>query len=460
MAIFTALAAAFFPASSRADLDVLSIVQDQTTAAMEKVDNIVKKYTGIQFNLQELSLNRNILSQVKDKVTSELKSRANSFYSNAKNQLKTGLENETQAFLKSSLGGVSLPGIGSCVNIGSFVNPKMSVALGETYLKKQHQQNDMQYMAAVDERSNKEVIENLATVYANALVGRKRIMDENKGSVSSAADGLESAGSGKPDEEKIQEIISQNDILCAEEDDKTQDMKDVNVVKRLYYIKMMCANHRWLKIQETIATYQAAKAKVDMNQGLVDDVSAITGLLPEDAAANGGNTQGSAASPAAAQSLSPQQICGGLDLSSLKDVAKNVKNGDWKGAAGSLAGGAADALDATGNSALAGQIRGGRDLANTGENLANGGSWQDVINNSATVLDDIDDAEGGDARRKKAEDDRAVREAIEKQNAENLQKGLENLKQQDEKRKQAECQKCRANAAKTGSGCITECSFK
>ena len=87
------------PSTAKADLDVLSIVQDEITSITQKVDAVIKQYVNVQANLQELSLNRNIVSQIRDKVKTELKAKTQQFYKDVKDMAMA----EGMMFLKSCL---------------------------------------------------------------------------------------------------------------------------------------------------------------------------------------------------------------------------------------------------------------------------------------------------------------------------------------------------------------------
>ena len=62
-----------FPKISRADLDVLSIVQDNFKVFEEKASTVLEQYKGYQVKLQELSLNRDIVSNLRDNVEQEIR---------------------------------------------------------------------------------------------------------------------------------------------------------------------------------------------------------------------------------------------------------------------------------------------------------------------------------------------------------------------------------------------------
>lgn len=251
----------FFPKISLADADVLAVIQDYVTSATEKVNYVVKQYNNIQSNLQELSMNRDIVSQIKDEVKADLKARAMQFWGDAKDVPLA----DSMVFLKSSLNSVSLPGVDQYINMGEFVNPQLTAAVGETYLKKRHRQNDMQEIIAQDERNNNLMVDNLAILFANSLVHRKQIIDEDP--CSCVADGTKDCSKQK--------------AACDKKNEELNSLKDVSSVKEKYYETMTNAHYRWFKIKEAMAQYAKMKGEGLMNQGNQDDVSAITGVVEE-----------------------------------------------------------------------------------------------------------------------------------------------------------------------------------
>ena len=256
------------PGIARADVDVISNISDAMNTVMEKANEVTKRYTTIQANLQELSLNRNIITQLRDKAENELKSRAAKFY----NDQKDALMSQGMMFLKSSLSSISLPGIGKYVDMGAFVNPKLSSVMGNTYLKKQHQKDDVKYTMEADLRSNNLMIENEAVLFANSLVRRVQIIEEDP---CRCMDSKKKLISDMPK-------CTQTEVdKCNEMENELKNMKDVASVKQKYFDTMFTAHNRWLRIQEALSVYSKMGDEGELNKGNVDDVTAITGEMPE-----------------------------------------------------------------------------------------------------------------------------------------------------------------------------------
>lgn len=409
LAIFIATVLVVFPKTSKADLDVLSIAQDQITSITEKVEAVVKQYTQAQASLQELSLNRNIVSQLKDKVKSELKSRAMSFYGDLKDVAMA----EGMAFLKTSLSSVSLPGVGQYIDLGAFVNPKLTVAVGKTYLKKRHKKNDVQSTIAQDERSNNLMIDNLAVLFANSLVHRKQIIDEDPCSCV--------AEEGRDCSEEKQK--------CEDQEKEFNEMNDVNVVKNKQYEVMLNANHRWLKVKEAVAMYAKMSAEAMMNQGNIDDISAVTGEIDDseeeeeednsadelqalmqdkinpldladsvkgsldkikngdftgvfsDAMGTATNLYGNAPGSWDSVTKAMQEVTTGADA--LNNAYHNAENGNWGGALNSALGGAGNIVGSTGNEGLGNVFNNAAGGAGNALNSALDGNWGNAIGYAA-----------------------------------------------------------------------------
>jgi len=405
------------PSTAKADLDVLSIIQDEITSITEKVDAVVKQYVNIQANLQELSLNRNIVSQIRDKVKDELKNKAQQFYKDMKDMAMA----EGMMFLKSSLSSISLPGIGQYVDMGAFVNPKLQVAVGQTYLKRQHKHDDIKYIAAMDETSNNLMVDNAATLFANSLVRRVQIIEEDPCRC------VDAKGSLITDMPKC----TSNEVsACKNKQDELKNMADVNTVKQKYYETVWNAHHRWLKISEAMSAYKKMQNEGELNQGNIDDVSDITGAKEEDeekeedasedtiaammqkqreansqALANGisttlqsikngdaagalGNALGSAAdvygnAPGSWQSVTDGLKTGATGVTTLNNMYNNAQNGNWGGMADSALAGAATITSQYGADNAAGILTGASNGAGNALNSALNGDWSNAVNAAA-----------------------------------------------------------------------------
>ena len=289
-----------FPKTSRADLDILSIFQDVLKTFQEKMNTVVHTYLGYQINLQELALNGNIVEQLKSQVKQELDARSAAFLGDLKNQAGSAF-NE---FLNTRLNNVSLPGVASGVNLGSYVSPQLKQQVGLTYFKRQNVQNDVQVTVATDLKNNNLLVENLAIIFANGLVNRKKLMDE--------------AASIKEEDDK------------QEKEDKESN-PDVNTVKWRYGEALRRANHRWLEIMGFEAAYRKTLSEMLMTGGRIDDISEIIGEDEKKAMEN-----------MASGANQPNNPLGGINPADLGNIGKNIlndiKNGNYSNAFNNAAG--------------------------------------------------------------------------------------------------------------------------
>lgn len=246
-----------FPKTSKADLDILSIFEDALKTFQEKMNTVVHTYLGYQINLQELTMNGDIVNQLKSQVQSELQSRGAAFLQNA----TSGLASDFPEFLNTRLSGVSLPGINSHLNLGSYVSPQLKQQIGQAYFKRQNVNNDVQVNMALDLQNNNLQVDNLGVIFANALVNRKRLMTETAN--------------------------------IKKEDEEEQKNPDVKTVMWRYGEILRRANHRWLEILSFEAAYRKTLSEMLLTGVRIDDLSEIIGEDEKDLLKNiGGGTPG------------------------------------------------------------------------------------------------------------------------------------------------------------------------
>ncbi|MBP5215397.1 MAG: hypothetical protein J6039_02440, partial [Alphaproteobacteria bacterium] len=61
-----------YPSPARADLDLLSLIQDELASLKEKVNMVLKEYVNIEAQLQELSSGRGAINILRDKYAGRL----------------------------------------------------------------------------------------------------------------------------------------------------------------------------------------------------------------------------------------------------------------------------------------------------------------------------------------------------------------------------------------------------
>ena len=353
----------FVPSTAKADIDVLSAIQDTITSYMGKVNSIVKKYVSIQLKLQELSLNRNIISQLRDQVKTQLKEQAMKFVDEFKDMAMA----ELTTFVKTSLSSVTLPGIGQYIDLGAFVNPKLRVAVGETYIKRQHKNSDVAYNLQKDNERNDQIIKNIAILFANSLVRRVQIIEDNPCRCVGANGELVSDMPKCTNEEKT---------ACEKEKKELSELKDVNVVKQKYFDKITSGHHRWNRISEAYSAYKKMVSEAELGHGNVEDISEVTGVTEENKEEE--NTESANAINKYMQDVQKQREQNTLALQGMvTNSISQIKNGDYMGAAAGAMGAATNIYgNAPGSWS---SVTKAMKETTTGLNAAN-----DVLNNTKT----------------------------------------------------------------------------
>ena len=166
------LSAVFFllPCAVKADIDFASIIQDKLSTVEEEVNKVLKQYTNIQVHIQEFRNNRDILNTLKDKAKQEIAAR--------KAKLIQTVRAQT----------VSLKGIGSNLNMGDFVGADLVAATRSKYTKKKDAKKDFEKVKEHQREMNKMLVENVATLYARALVKRYEMQEDESKALEKEAD--------------------------------------------------------------------------------------------------------------------------------------------------------------------------------------------------------------------------------------------------------------------------------
>ena len=299
MAIFAGILV-LFPRTSKADIDVLSSIQDSIASGMEKVNKVVKDYTGFQFQLQELSVNRDMLGQLKQQTIGALQARAAS--------LKSSLQGKISEFINTKMDSFSLPGIKEQINMGDYAPPALKTAIAAKYVKKAHTSNDLAVTAELDLRNNNLRIENAATLYANAIVNRRQLTAKLKEDVTGAAN---------------QNLLNPND-------DKGSQDQLPKLTERYSKISRD-ANHRWVNILSSMSRYHGLLSESSITQKPVDNLTDVIGSEPVD----------DGSGPADPFSMAGSNSRG-ISIGDVVSTFNKVKSGDYTGALGNVVGGYAN----------------------------------------------------------------------------------------------------------------------
>lgn len=344
--IMTALLAmlVLFPKTSRADLDILSIAQDALKTFQEKANTLVQQYIGVQVNLQELALNRDAVSNLRDSVKNQLEAKANKFIGDAKDAAWAGVKE----FFNTQMSSVTLPGINTAISLGPYTSPEMKQKVGKSYMKRTNVNNDVLVTKAQDERNNNLMVENLAIIYANALVTRKKMMEEE---------------AGDSEDENAEEKT--------EENDETSNNSDVSTVQFRYAQTARHASYLWMQLLRFESTYRKSSNEMLITQGRQDDISEIIGKNEDEV-----DTQG--LEDTAADIAKSRKSVDVLALREQWDSGvEALKRGDYAGVLGS-AGKAYDIGAVEGNKDLNNMVQQGVSGAGAAYNNAKNGNWGGV----------------------------------------------------------------------------------
>ncbi|MBP1532423.1 MAG: hypothetical protein ILA52_02880 [Alphaproteobacteria bacterium] len=268
------------PKVSRADIDFLALASDKIRTFEAEITTKLETYHYLQGELQAINLNRSIVDQIRERVDSELKSRALKFYSDASDELKS----RAIEFLDSKLSNVALPGLAQNVNFGPLVTPQLQNAIGLSYVRRRKINDDVRQTMAQEIKNNKMIVENMATLYANALVARKRIIDEQK----------------KLEKEEETEATDLPTLL-----------EDYSRIQRR-------ANHRWINILSLYANDMQQEGEARITNFQVDDIEDISGPLT------------SSFMPSGIELPKGKDISGIVNgIGNARSIYENAKHGNW-----------------------------------------------------------------------------------------------------------------------------------
>lgn len=224
--IIFAMILVLYPRVSKADLDLASIVQDTLSTVQENVNKIVKQYTGLEINLQELAKNRDALKGLKDQALQLAKDQAAAFVCNIK------------------VSDLNLKGVKDKIK-GNQSTAELKAAVHEEYVKKGKVLDDIKQAEEQVEKNNQLMAENIAATFARSLVNRKKIMEEAK-------------------------------TLENEESNALSDLP--SIIERYKTINAR-ANSRWRTILEASVSFEQQLAQDDiMQMKLLDEETALETL--------------------------------------------------------------------------------------------------------------------------------------------------------------------------------------
>lgn len=304
---------ALFPYASFADFDPTTFIQDQLITHQEQINTIIKNYTGKELDIQQLTNSPNKLKNLKK--------------SGIKLAIGAAVKYAPQMIIRSK----TLKGISGKVQ-GSFATPELTNAVNNQMARNNQVNNDAQKARERREKLNKLQVENVAVLYAKALVTRRSIINE--------------AEQLNEEEKQLKELIE--DCSGSTEGGTGNDSGKceglIPALMKSYSQTVDRANSRWRSILDFTANYYGQKASVEY-LGV-----SISRADKDEQAAEEAAKKGQANSPDLAQGLQNGNGTNSLldpdkgkDLFNKgKDIYGKVKNGDYGGALGEAGGIAGD----------------------------------------------------------------------------------------------------------------------
>ena len=358
-----------YPTASKADMDLLSMVQDIIGEIQERLNLVLVQYTGMQVDLAMLVTDRG------------------AFLDNLRDQAKALALDKAMALADNiKIGTFEMPGITDKITTGLYVTPELQNALAATYLKRSEKNVD-QFADAIAEfeKNNDCAIENLAALFAEAIVHRKEMEKE-----------------ATTKEDGTNETTANQDAST----DRTTEL-----VKK-YMDNSKKANERWIKVMAATAKQEEHVSRIRMTEIKLDELSDITGNLEDNVVApvNLAQLRGNGASllsiynagSSAFNNIQSGNYAGALSdiagsaidingednnivssvvtgANSVQDAYYSAEGGDWGGALGALGGGAGGILGENGFEDIGGAIAGSSGMVGSAVNSAVEGDWVDAV---------------------------------------------------------------------------------
>ena len=322
-----------FPRAAKADIDILSSIQDEMSGFMEVVNKEIKDFTGFQFNLQELSLNRNILTQFHEQTIGAY----NAKVAEIKGRLKTELSEMTLEFINTKMDSFSLQGITKNINLGDYVTPALKSAIATQYVKKADMNNDVQNTVALDNRNNNLRVENISVAFANSTVNLRQLANKM---------------AGKTDEGEV--------------DDDNTAQEQLPMLKERYAKLSRDANHRWINVLSSSSRIQGLMSEVKVTQKPVDNLTDVLGEEPQ-----------------AEEGMGILPAGGGISWDDLKKAYNSAKSGDYAAAFGGVSGVASNFGISEGTINTLSNVAAGATTASNAYKSAKSGNWGDALTTAA-----------------------------------------------------------------------------
>ena len=302
---------ALFPYASFADFDPTTFVQDQLITHQEQINTIIKKYTGKELDMQQLTNSPDKLKNLK------------------KAGIKLAIGSATKYAPQMIIRTKVLKGISGKVK-GNFATPELAAAVNNEMARNDQVNNDIQKARERRKKLNKLQVQNVSILYAKALVTRRSIINETE--------------QLDEEEKQLKELIEDCSGSSSGESDSERCEGLIPILTKSYAQTVDRANARWRSILDFTANYYGQKAsveylgvsisRVDKDEQAAEDAAKKGQANSSDLAS--GLQSGNGANPL----LDPNK---GKDLFNKgKDVYGKVKNGNYGGALSEVGGVAGD----------------------------------------------------------------------------------------------------------------------
>ena len=302
---------ALFPYASFADFDPTTFVQDQLITHQEQINTIIKKYTGKELDMQQLTNSPDKLKNLK------------------KAGIKLAIGSATKYAPQMIIRTKVLKGISGKVK-GNFATPELAAAVNNEMARNDQVNNDIQKARERRKKLNKLQVQNVSILYAKALVTRRSIINETE--------------QLDEEEKQLKELIEDCSGSSSGESDSERCEGLIPILTKSYAQTVDRANARWRSILDFTANYYGQKAsveylgvsisRVDKDEQAAEDAAKKGQANSSDLAS--GLQSGNGANPL----LDPNK---GKDLFNKgKDVYGKVKSGNYGGALGEVGGVAGD----------------------------------------------------------------------------------------------------------------------
>lgn len=338
---------ALFPYAAKADLDPSTMIQDKIVIINEELNKELKVWGLSDLALQELVTNRKAFEE---SISKGVKAYA----------MDKAMEFGSKIKIKQ----VTLSGVTAKIK-GDRSNPELEKALGKKVTRKKQQNEDIKKTKKQLELINNMQVENVAVMYANALVARRAVIDEGN---------------------------------TLEEEEQTA-MSDIPTITNAYKAVTLRADGRWIEILKAQSSYYKQLANIELVNLRVNEDEEDTDDEKKSDEESASGQAGQDGKDSQDSGSAADDDNSGMSLTDIYEKGKNtydnVSSGNYSGALGNIA----DSAGGLGYGDAAGYISDAGKAYDTGKNAANNisqGNWSGVANDIAGGAADLGGKYGGE----------------------------------------------------------------